>query len=138
MAMPLFVNQPTDLFDASADNDEPADAQAAETLPTDPSVFVGGLPYSVTQELFSELCVQCGPVEGVRLLTDASGASKGVGFADFPDMASAAYAYVARHEQTACHCFVRRCSLPRRSGHLDEFAAAGATCWTGCASAGAR
>jgi RNA recognition motif-containing protein len=73
-----------------------AEADAAKLSPDDPSIFIGGLPFSVTESLLSELLTQFGPLAAVRLLKDGvTGRPRGSAFADYFDMRSANYAAAA-------------------------------------------
>jgi RNA recognition motif-containing protein len=46
-------------------------------------LYVGGLPYSVTEQALSDLFAQHGSVESVKIITDRfSGQSKGFGFVE--------------------------------------------------------
>ena len=53
-------------------------------------IFVGNLPYDVTEEALQPLLEKCGKVRNIRLLTDpTTGKLKGFGFCEFADEASA-------------------------------------------------
>ena len=46
-------------------------------------LYVGNLPYSITEEELTQMFSQCGTVESVRLITDRdTGRSKGFGFVE--------------------------------------------------------
>ena len=67
---------------------------AAKVEPPDCSVFLGNLPFTITESTLTELLQQFGPLDGsVRLLKDgATGKPRGMAFADYCDMDSAVYA----------------------------------------------
>ena len=52
-------------------DDEPPEEPPKSS--TDPSVFIGNLPYDLSEALLSELLSQFGPLEAVRLLRDSAG-----------------------------------------------------------------
>lgn len=73
------------------------DASRIETVEEpqrdDPSIFLGNLPFNITDAVLTELLQQFGPLEGAaRVLRDATGRSRGIAFADYRDMDSACYA----------------------------------------------
>eukprot|EP00966_Prymnesium_polylepis_P093729 2168579-Prymnesium_polylepis.1 len=55
-------------------------------------VFIGNLPRTVTADMLTELLMQCGPLQDLRLLRDPQGVPKGVAFCDYAEPVSAAYA----------------------------------------------
>ncbi|KAJ3157397.1 RNA-binding protein 34 [Geranomyces michiganensis] len=55
------------------------------------SVFVGGLPFDISEEKVWEFFAQCGDVEGVRIVRDkATNVGKGIGYVLFKDKACVA------------------------------------------------
>jgi RNA recognition motif-containing protein len=53
-------------------------------------LYVGGLPYSVTEERLNQIFSAYGTVESVRVVTDrASGQSRGFGFVEMSSVAEA-------------------------------------------------
>lgn len=46
------------------------------------TLYVGNLPYSVTEEELEDLFTGIGRVNSVRIITDATGRSKGFGFVE--------------------------------------------------------
>ena len=62
-------------------------------------LFVGGLPYSVTDQELSDLFAQYGQVVSSKVITDKfTGRSKGFGFVEFTDDASADAAIKGLHD----------------------------------------
>ncbi|KPK31052.1 MAG: RNA-binding protein [Nitrospira bacterium SG8_35_1] len=54
------------------------------------NIYVGQLPYSLTEEELREMFVQYGEVSSLKLIMDRySGQSKGFGFIDMPDNSEA-------------------------------------------------
>lgn len=54
------------------------------------NIYVGQLPYSVTEEELSEMFLQFGEVSSLKLIMDKySGQSKGFGFVEMPNNAEA-------------------------------------------------
>ena len=61
-------------------------------------LYVGGLPYSVTQEQLQELFAVHGTVESARVIADKyTGQSRGFGFVDMSSSAEAQQAIKALH-----------------------------------------
>jgi len=61
-------------------------------------LYVGGLPYSVTEEQLQELFSAHGTVESARVISDKyTGQSRGFGFVDMSSSAEAAQAIKALH-----------------------------------------
>ncbi|MHC4322116.1 MAG: RNA recognition motif domain-containing protein [Planctomycetota bacterium] len=59
-------------------------------------IYVGSLPYSVTEDDLKEAFTPFGEVSSVRLVTDKfSGKSKGFGFVEMPDSSEADAAIAA-------------------------------------------
>ena len=87
---PIFLGQAPSVEIAP---DAPRSPPPAEKI-LDPSIFIGNLPFTITEQTLTELLQQFGPLEGpVRLLLDgATGKPRGMAFADYCDMDSAAYA----------------------------------------------
>lgn len=57
------------------------------------AVFVGNVPYDLTEEQLADIFRQCGPVRGFRLVFDKdTGRPKGFGFCEYGDASSAASA----------------------------------------------
>lgn len=53
-------------------------------------VFVGNIPYDVSEKQLEEMFASCGPIVSFRLVNDKeTGRSKGYGFCDYQDYASA-------------------------------------------------
>jgi len=62
-------------------------------------LFVGNLPYSVTEDQLRDIFSEFGDLEEVKLLTDrATGRSRGIAFVKFADEASAQAAIEKLHE----------------------------------------
>ena len=62
-------------------------------------IYVGSLPYSVTEDDLKEVFTPFGEVSSVRLLRDKlSGKSKGFGFVEMPDSSEADSAIAALNE----------------------------------------
>lgn len=62
-------------------------------------IYVGNLPYSVTNEELSGVFAQFGDVASAEVIRDrVSGQSKGFGFVDMPNHAEAGAAIKALHE----------------------------------------
>ncbi len=62
-------------------------------------IYVGSLPYTVTESDLKEAFAKFGEVASVRLVSDKfSGKSKGFGFVDMPDSAEADAAIAALNE----------------------------------------
>ncbi len=62
-------------------------------------IYVGSLPYSVTEDDLKEAFAAFGEVSSVRLVSDKfSGKSKGFGFVEMPDNSEADAAIVALNE----------------------------------------
>eukprot|EP00316_Scyphosphaera_apsteinii_P001500 CAMPEP_0119339634 /NCGR_PEP_ID=MMETSP1333-20130426/98673_1 /TAXON_ID=418940 /ORGANISM="Scyphosphaera apsteinii, Strain RCC1455" /LENGTH=313 /DNA_ID=CAMNT_0007351193 /DNA_START=297 /DNA_END=1239 /DNA_ORIENTATION=+ len=91
---PLFNGQPLRAIDLPEIPMDPATELSYVAL-EDKSIYIGGLPRHLTTELLTELLIQMGPVIQVRMLKDATGASKGAAFCDFADPRSAQYAIAA-------------------------------------------
>ena len=54
------------------------------------NIYVGNLPYSVTEEMLRQVFTQSGEVTVVKIITDAySGRPKGFGFVEMPNQAEA-------------------------------------------------
>ena len=87
---PRLVGQP-----APAPYEEPAPAAAADVDEQANSVFVGGVPNTITLALLTELLAQFGPVQDVRMLKTPQGDFKGAAFCDYTSAASARYAVAA-------------------------------------------
>ncbi len=64
-------------------------------------IYVGSLPYTVTESDLKEAFTEFGEVASVRLVSDKfSGKSKGFGFVDMPDSAEADAAIAALNESS--------------------------------------
>ena len=87
---PRLVGQP-----APAPYEEPAPTAAADVDDQANSVFVGGVPNTITLALLTELLAQFGPVQDVRMLKTPQGDFKGAAFCDYTTAASARYAVAA-------------------------------------------
>ncbi len=62
-------------------------------------IYVGSLPYSVTEDDLKEAFAPFGEVSSVRLVSDKfSGKSKGFGFVEMPDTSEADSAIAALNE----------------------------------------
>jgi RNA recognition motif-containing protein len=54
------------------------------------NIYVGNLPFSVTEEMLKQVFAEFGQVASVKIITDAySGRPKGFGFVEMPDLAEA-------------------------------------------------
>jgi len=99
---PLFPGQRLDYETGGWDEPRPTAAPTAQE--GSPSLFIGNIPRAMTQALLKELCVQFGPLDAslssaVRLLKDPqTGLSRGIGFCDYADAASARYAMALLHD----------------------------------------
>ncbi|KAG5925458.1 hypothetical protein E4U53_003297 [Claviceps sorghi] len=63
------------------------------TRPPSRVVFVGNIPYGLSEEQITEIFGRAGKVERFRLVYDSeTGRPKGFGFADYPDTDSASSA----------------------------------------------
>ena len=81
-------------------------------------LYVGNLPYSVSESTLSEKFSECGTVESIKLITDRdTGQSKGFGFVE---MASDAEANAAIEQLNGVDCEGRAMKVnearPQRSG----------------------
>ena len=86
---PPFVGQNATPERENVVSHPPANLVESES---DPSVFVGNLPFDCTEQILRELVVQVGPIWDLRLLKDANGRPRGMAFVDYVDMPSAMYA----------------------------------------------
>ena len=65
------------------------------------NIYVGNLPYSLTEEELREAFEAFGSVDRVSIITDKfSGQSKGFGFVEMPDNAAAADAVEALNDSS--------------------------------------
>ena len=63
-------------------------------------LFVGGLPYSTSNDQLRDLFAQCGQVESAVVVTDRdTGRSRGFGFVEMPNEAEAQAAIAALNNQ---------------------------------------
>ena len=61
-------------------------------------LYVGNLPFSVTDQILADTFAQCGTVESSKIITDRdSGRSKGFGFVEMSTDAEAQAAITAVH-----------------------------------------
>lgn len=64
------------------------------------TLYVGGIPYSTTEDALRDAFAKAGAVESVKIVTDKfSGRSRGFGFVDMADDESAAKAIEMWHEK---------------------------------------
>lgn len=64
------------------------------------NIYVGNLPYSVTEEDLREAFSEFGEVASANVITDKfSGRSKGFGFVEMPDDAAAREAIESMHDK---------------------------------------
>ena len=101
---PFFAGQKLDFATGGWDEPPSVKVAAPSAQEGSPSIFIGNIPRDITQALLKELCVQFGPLDAslsnaVRLLKDPqTGMSKGIGFCDYADVASARYAMAVLHD----------------------------------------
>ena len=80
-------------------------------------LYVGNLPYSVTEESLEALFSQCGPVESVVLIKDReTGRPKGFGFVEFVAQADAEKALELNGRDFEGRILKVNMAKPRESG----------------------
>ncbi|KAF5125354.1 Cleavage stimulation factor subunit 2 [Metarhizium anisopliae] len=84
------------------------------TRPPSRVVFVGNIPYGLSEEQITEIFSRAGKVERFRLVYDSeTGRPKGFGFADYPDTGSSSNPYAATE-----HTAIASSTLPRNHADL--------------------
>ena len=56
------------------------------------TVFVGNIPFDVGEPRIREICMQAGPIQSLRMMTDATGKPRGFAFCEYADANTASSA----------------------------------------------